>query len=122
MPCPSPVDWRRLPLRGLLIKLMGDPDHDPARLSAGDRICWRLGALFYFVPYILGVQANAIVGPDLANLSNFLVTNTNPVWAVGLPTSRSALLARHGSHRGWLHPDDWRPAGGRRPRPARTQA
>ncbi len=87
--CHLRAGWRRrASSRVLLIKLMGDPDHDPGAFRVVTSLLG-LGALFYFVPYILGVQANAIVGPGLANLSNFLVTNTNPIWAVGLATSRS---------------------------------
>lgn len=80
----------------LLIKLTGDPDHDP---RAFQRVTYLLGlgALFYFVPYILGVQANAIVADPFTQISNFLVTSSNPVLAVALAYVSIALLAIMGA-------------------------
>jgi hypothetical protein len=99
---PDVVTTDNLPLTGglaavclfgvLLIKLMGDPDQDP-RAFRWVTYLLALGALFYFVPYLLGVQANAIVGSNLVNVSNFLVTSTNPSWAVGLCYVSVALMA-----------------------------
>jgi hypothetical protein len=80
----------------LLIKLMGDPDQDP-RAFRWVTYLLALGALFYFVPYLLGVQANAIVGSNLVNVSNFLVTSTNPFWAVGLCYVSVGLMALLGA-------------------------
>ncbi len=79
----------------LLVKLMGDPDHNlrDFRLVT---ILLAAGAALYFIPYMLGVQANAVAtGPFLA-VSNFLVTNTNPVWAVGIAYLSVVLLAALG--------------------------
>jgi hypothetical protein len=103
---PDVVITDNLPLTGglaaaalfavLLVKLMADPDHDPRAfrlvtfLLAG-------GALFYFVPYVLGVQGNLVVGPELSNVSSWLVTSTNPFWAVGLAYVSIGLLAVMGA-------------------------
>lgn len=67
----------------LIVKLVGDPDHD-ARAYSLVTYLLGLGAAFYFIPYILGVQANSVVTGRFLHLSHFLVTNTNPGWAVGL--------------------------------------
>jgi hypothetical protein len=75
----------------LLVKLIGDPDHH-ARSFQLVTYLLGLGAIFYFVPYVLGVQANAVSAGNLANVSNFLVTNTNPFWAVGLAYVSVGLL------------------------------
>jgi len=103
---PDVVTTDALPLTGglaaaalfgvLLVKLMGDPDHSlrDFRLVTG---LLGLGAALYFVPYLLGVQSNAIaVGPFVA-ISQFLVTNSNPGWAVGMGYVSVALLAIMGA-------------------------
>lgn len=73
----------------LLVKLIGDPDHNlrDFRLVTG---LLGLGAIFYFIPYVFGVQA---VAGQFTTISNFLVTNTNPTWAVGIGYVSIALLA-----------------------------
>jgi hypothetical protein len=98
---PDVVVTDQLPLTGglaavclfgvLLVKLIGDPDHN-ARSFQLVTYLLGLGAIFYFVPYVLGVQANAVSAGNLANVSNFLVTNTNPFWAVGLAYVSVGLL------------------------------
>jgi hypothetical protein len=98
---PDVVVTDQLPLTGglaavclfgvLLVKLIGDPDHD-ARSFQLVTYLLGLGAIFYFVPYVLGVQANAVSAGNLANVSNFLVTSTNPFWAVGLAYVSVGLL------------------------------
>lgn len=103
---PDVVVTDQLPLTGglaaaalfgvLLVKLMGDPDHD-ARTFALVTYLLGLGAILYFVPYIFGVQANSLATGQLASVSNFLVTSTNPVWAVGLSYVSIALLAIMGA-------------------------
>src|SRR5579871_1908956 len=80
----------------LLIKLMGDPDNNARSYSAVTYLL-ALGAAFYFVPYLFGVQANAVVTGSFLNISNFLVTNTNPFWAVGLAYVSIGLLALMGA-------------------------
>ena len=80
----------------LLIKLMGDPDHD-VRAYRWTSILLALGGLFYFVPYLLGVQANAVATGPLLSISQFLVTNSNPNWAVGIGDVSIVLLAIMGA-------------------------
>jgi hypothetical protein len=103
---PDVVTTDALPLTGglaavclfgvLLIKLTGDPDHD-ARAFRWTTYLLGLGALFYFVPYIGGVQANSVSAGNMANISNFLVTNSNPNWAVGIAYVSIAFLAVMGA-------------------------
>jgi len=76
----------------LLVKLVGDPDHNLRDFQLTTALLG-LGAVFYFVPYVLGVQANSVAAGSLATVSNFLVTNTNPSWAVGIGYASIALLA-----------------------------
>lgn len=85
----------------LLIKLMGDPDHNP-RLYTMVTYLLGLGAAFYFIPYVLGVQANAVAAGQMATISNFLVTNTNPIWAVGVSYVSIACLAVMGAVAVWF--------------------
>jgi hypothetical protein len=80
----------------LLVKLMGDPDHD-ARAFQLVTILLGIGAACYFVPYVLGVQASALAAGQVATVSNWLVTSTNPVWAVGFSYVSIALLAIMGA-------------------------
>jgi hypothetical protein len=103
---PDVISTDALPLTGglaaaalfgvLLVKLMGDPDH---RLRDFRLVTTLLGigALFYFVPYVLGVQANGIATGPFLTISNFLVTNTNTTWAVGIAYVSIALLAIMGA-------------------------
>lgn len=99
---PDVVITDQLPLTGglaavclfgaLVVKLAGDPDHNlrDFRLTT---LLLGIGAGFYFVPYVLGVQANAVTTGAWANVSTFLVTNSNPTWAVNLGYVSVALLA-----------------------------
>src|SRR5215472_14768515 len=90
---PDVVVSDQLPLTGglaaaalmgvLLIKLMNDPDHN-ARAFQWTSILLGIGAACYFLPYVFGVQANAIAAGQASTISNFLVTDTNPIWAVGI--------------------------------------
>ena|ERR1700730_3742755 len=103
---PDVVSADNLPLTGglaaaclfgaLLVKLMGDPDHNlrDFRIVTGLLI---LGAFFYFVPYLFGVQFNAIAPEQFKTLSNWLVTNTNANWAVGIAYVTTALFAIMGA-------------------------
>ncbi len=84
----------------LLIKLMGDPDHNPSSFRAVTYLLG-VGAALYFIPYILGVQAVGLGTGQLANISNFLVTNTNPLWAVGIAYVSVAMLAIMGAVAVW---------------------
>src|SRR5207247_258303 len=57
-----------------------------------------IGSVFYFVPYVLGVQYYSVAqGGPFASISNFLVTNQNPNWAVGVAYVSVALLAIMGA-------------------------
>ncbi len=76
----------------LLVKLVGAPDHNLRDFQLTTALLG-LGAVFYFVPYGLGVQANSVAAGSLATVSNFLVTNTNQSWAVGIGYASIALLA-----------------------------
>jgi len=80
----------------LLVKLMGDPDHNlrDFRLVTG---FLGLGAILYFVPYVLGVQANAVATGGFLSVSNFLVSSTNTSWAIGIGYVSIALLAIMGA-------------------------
>lgn len=103
---PDVVTGNNLPLTGglaaatlfgvLLIKLIGDPDHDPRAFSL---VTWLLGlgAALYFVPYIFGVQAAGVVTGTFADISNFLVSSSNPNWATALAYVSVALLAIMGA-------------------------
>lgn len=81
----------------LLIKLMGDPDHDP-RAFTWVTVLLGVGAALYFIPYMLGVQASGVAAGSLATVSAFLVTSTNPVWAVGIGYVAIACLAVMGAY------------------------
>ena len=103
---PDVVSADNLPITGglaaaclfavLLVKLMGDPDHNlrEYRIVTG---LLALGALFYFVPYVLGVQFNSVAPGQFSTLSNWLVTSTNPNWAVGIGYVTIALFAIMGA-------------------------
>ncbi len=103
---PDVVSTDQLPLTGgfaavmlfavLLIKLMGDPDHN---LRDFRLVTWFLGigALFYFIPYLFGVMLNQVATGGILTISNFLVSNTNSTWAVGIGYITTALFAIMGA-------------------------
>lgn len=90
---PDVVTGSQLPITGglasvmlfgvLLVKLMGDPDHN-LRDYRLVMYLLGLGATFYFVPYILGVQFNGEATGSLKSISDFLVTSSNTGWGVGI--------------------------------------
>lgn len=80
----------------LLVKQMGDPDHNLRDFRIVTFLL-ALGALFYFVPYLVGVQAQGVAAGTMLTISNFLVTATNPNWAVGIAYVSIALLAIMGA-------------------------
>ena len=100
---PDVVTADNLPLTGglaaaalfgvLLVKLMGDPDHNlrDFRIVTGLMV---LGAVLYFFPYVFGVQFNSVAP---GGFSNFLVSSTNPTWAVALGYVSTALFAIMGA-------------------------
>jgi hypothetical protein len=104
---PDVVITDQLPLTGglaavvlfavLIIKLTGDPDHD-ARSFKLVTYLLGLGAALYFIPFLFGVQANGIATGQVLIWSNFLVTSTNPIWAVGIAYVSAALLALLGAY------------------------
>jgi hypothetical protein len=99
---PDVVVENQLPLTGglaavllfgvLLVKLMGDPDHNLRDFRLVMYLLG-LGSLLYFVPFILGVQLNGVATSPFLDISNFLVTSSNTTWAVGLAYVSIALLA-----------------------------
>lgn len=103
---PDVVVTDQLPLTGglaaaclfgvLLIKLAGDPDSNLNDFR-NTTLLLALGAAFYFIPYVVGVQGGSVFTGSLAGLSSFLVTSTNPQWAVGLGYVTIALLAIMGA-------------------------
>ena len=103
---PDVISADNLPLTGglaavclfgvLLVKLMGDPDHN-LRDFRIVTVLLAIGAAFYFIPYVLGVQANNVAAGGLQNVSNFLVTASNPTWAVGIAYVSVACLAIMGA-------------------------
>jgi len=103
---PDVVVTDQLPLTGglaaaclfgvLLVKLIGDPDHNLRDFRLVTYLLG-IGSIFYFIPYILGVQFNAVAPGPLAPISNFLVTSSNPSWAIGIGYVSIALLAIMGA-------------------------
>jgi hypothetical protein len=103
---PDVVTSDSLPLTGglaasclfgvLLVKLMGDPDHNlrEYRIVLGLEA---LGALLYFVPYVFGVQFSSVAPGSLGSISSWLVSGTNNNWAVGLAYVTTALFAIMGA-------------------------
>ena len=103
---PDVVTTDQLPITGglaacalfgvLLVKLMGDPDNNLRDFRLVTYLLG-LGALLYFVPYLFGVQFNAVASGNLLTVSNFLVSNTNPQWAVGIGYVSTGLFAIMGA-------------------------
>ena len=103
---PDVVVTDQLPLTGglaacalfgvLLVKLMGDPDNNLRDFRITSTLL-AIGAALYFIPYILGVQFNAVATGTLGSISAFLVTASNPNWAVGIGYVSIALLAIMGA-------------------------
>jgi hypothetical protein len=104
---PDVVTADQLPLFGglaasalfgvLLVKLMGDPDHNLTHYRIV-MVLLVVGGLLYFIPYVLGVQFNSVAPAGaFANISSFLVTSSNPNWAVGIGYVSTALFAIMGA-------------------------
>lgn len=103
---PDVVISDQLPLTGglaaaalfgvLLVKLMGDPDHNLRDFRLVTALLG-VGAILYFVPYLVGVQANAIANAQFKPISDFLVSSSNPNWAVGIGYATIALFAIMGA-------------------------
>lgn len=103
---PDVVVTDQLPLTGglaacalfgvLLMKLIGDPDHNLRDFRLTSTLL-AVGAALYFIPYVLGVQFNAVATGQLGSISTFLVTASNPNWAVGIGYVSIVLLAIMGA-------------------------
>lgn len=103
---PDVVVTDQLPLTGglaacalfgvLLVKLIGDPDHNLRDFRLTSTLL-AVGAALYFIPYVLGVQFNAVATGQLGSISTFLVTASNPNWAVGIGYVSIVLLAIMGA-------------------------
>lgn len=103
---PDVVTTDQLPITGglaaaalfavLLVKLMGDPDHNLRDFRLVTALLG-VGAILYFVPYLFGVQANAIATAQFKPISDFLVSSSNPNWAVGIGYATIALFAIMGA-------------------------
>ena len=104
---PDVIGSNQLPLTGglaasalfgvLLVKLMGDPDHNlrDFRIATGLMV---LGAVLYFFPYVFGVQLNSVAaGGSFEGFSNFLVTSTNTQWGLAIGFVTIALFAIMGA-------------------------
>src|SRR5690242_19825632 len=76
----------------LLVKLMGDPDHNLRDFRLVMYLLG-LGSFLYFVPYLLGVQFNSVATGTLKDISDFLVTSSNSTVAVGLAYVSIVLIA-----------------------------
>ena len=103
---PDVLEADKLPLTGglaaaalfgaMLVKLMGDPDNNPRDFRLVSYLLG-LGAIFYFVPYIFGVQFNPVATGSLKTVSNFLVSSSNTGWAVAIGYVSIALIAIMGA-------------------------
>ena len=80
----------------LLVKLMGDPDHNLRDFRLATTLLG-VGAILYFIPYMFGVQFNSVATGPLLTISKFLVTNSNTSWAVAMAYVSVALLAIMGA-------------------------
>lgn len=90
---PDVMTGNSLPLTGgvaaaclfgvLLVKLMGDPDHNLRDFRMVTALI-SIGAICYFIPYVVGVQANDVATGWVKSVSDFLVTSSNVDWARGI--------------------------------------
>jgi hypothetical protein len=103
---PDVLEADRLPLTGglaaaalfgaMLVKLMGDPDNNPRDFRLVSYLLG-IGSVFYFVPYVFGVQFNSSATGSLKTVSDFLVSSTNTGWAVAIGYVSIALIAIMGA-------------------------
>jgi hypothetical protein len=103
---PDVVNENPLPVTGglaascffavLLVKLVTKGDDNDARVYTINSFILGLGALLYLIPYVLGVQANAVAAGGLLDWSNGLVSNTNPILAAWLTLIAVGLVALMG--------------------------
>jgi hypothetical protein len=100
---PDVVNENPLPVTGglaasclfavLLVKLVTRGDDNDARVYTINSFLLGLGALLYLIPYVLGVQANAVAAGGLLDWSNGLVSNTNPILAAWLTLIAVGVVA-----------------------------
>ncbi len=79
----------------LLLKMVRDPDENPAdyRLTA---VLLTLGSMLYLVPLVIGVEVNS--QSHLASVSKFLVSDSNLSLAMGVFYVSMALLVLTGGY------------------------
>lgn len=97
---PDVVGMVALPLTGslaaatafavLVLKLVTKGDADE-RHFAWQTYLLGLGATLYIVPFVLGVEAGSLSGP-VGDVAAFLVTTTNPAWAIPLTYLSIAIV------------------------------
>jgi hypothetical protein len=100
---PDVVNENSLPVTGglaascffavLLVKLVTKGDDNDARVYTINSFILGLGALLYLIPYVLGVQANAVAAGGVLDWSNALVSNTNPILAAWLTLIAVGVVA-----------------------------
>ncbi len=99
---PDVITGNALPLTGglaaaclfavLLVKLMGDPDHNLRDFRLVTALLG-IGALCYFVPYVVGVQASDVASGSIKSISDFFVTSSNTSWSLPLTYISIGILA-----------------------------
>ncbi len=102
---PDVVGMLPLPLTGslaaaaafavLVLKLV-TPGDDDARAFMWQTYLLGLGAALYVVPFVFGVEAGNLAGPA-GDAAAFLVTTTNPAWAIPLTYLSMAIVGGLGA-------------------------
>ena len=102
---PDVVGMLPLPLTGslaaacafaaLVLKLVTGGDAD-LRAFIWQTWLLGLGAVLYIVPFVFGVEAGALPGPA-GEVAAFLVTTTNPSWAIPLTYVSMAIVGALGA-------------------------
>ncbi len=102
---PDVVGMLPLPLTGslaaacafavLVLKLVTGGDAD-ARAFVWQTWLLGLGALLYIVPFAFGVESGTLSGPA-GDVAAFLVTTTNPTWAIPLTYVSMAIVGLLGA-------------------------
>ncbi len=97
---PDVVGMLPLPLTGslaaacafgvLVLKLVTDGDADE-RAFVWQTWLLGLGSVLYIVPFVFGVESGALPGPA-GDVAAFLVTTTNPSWAIPLTYVSIAIV------------------------------
>lgn len=74
----------------LVLKLVTEGDADE-RIFLWQTDLLGLGATLYIVPFVFGVEAGGLSGP-LGDVASFMVTTTNPAWAIPLTYLSMAIV------------------------------